>query len=78
MDTPALRESEPSDSATSSSAETRALDSEDRVARFMISQLGRPAAEEKALANAAWYGPDTREHIYWQKVASAISRNPGN
>ncbi len=48
------------------------------MAQFLIAQLGRSGAEEKALSNASWYGPGSREHRYWQKVADAIARNPGN
>jgi Double zinc ribbon len=58
----------PTPSASASTSET----SEERMADFLVEQLGPAQAVEKALSNAAWYDASQSEHAYWQRVAEAI------
>jgi hypothetical protein len=48
--------------------------SEERMAAFLVAELGPAPAAAKALANAAWYDAGRSEHAYWQGVAEAIKR----
>jgi len=48
--------------------------SEERMAAFLVEELGPALAAEKALSNAGWYGEDRSEHAYWQRVAEAVRR----
>jgi cytoskeletal protein RodZ len=50
--------------------------SEERMADFLVEQLGPVQAVEKALSNAAWYDVSQSEHSYWQGVAETIRRRP--
>ena len=52
--------------------------SEERVADFLIEQLGPAPAAEKALSMAAWYDAGQSEHAYWQRVGEAIRRRGGS
>jgi hypothetical protein len=52
--------------------------SEERMADFLIEQLGPEPAAEKAISTAAWYDADRAEHAYWQRVAEAIRRRAGS
>jgi double zinc ribbon protein len=52
--------------------------SEERMADFLIEQLGPEPAAEKALSTAAWYDADRAEYAYWQRVAAAIRRRAGS
>ena len=51
--------------------------SEERMATFLLEELGPVRATEKALANAAWYDAGLSEHAYWQGVAEVIKRRAG-
>ena len=51
--------------------------SEERVAGFLVGELGPTRAEERALANAAWYGSDREEYSYWRRVAKLIKQGEG-
>jgi hypothetical protein len=55
-------------------ASSSAAGSEERVAGFLVGELGSARAEERALANAAWYGSDREEYVYWQRVAKLIKQ----
>jgi len=50
--------------------------SAERVAGYLIDQLGKAQAERKARANAAWYGTGRPEYRYWEEVADAVARRP--
>jgi hypothetical protein len=39
--------------------------------------LGSARAEERALANAEWYGSDREEYGYWKRVAKLIKQGEG-
>jgi hypothetical protein len=52
--------------------------SEERMAGFLIEQLGPAPAAEKALSTAAWYDAGRSEHAYWERVAEAIRRRAGS
>jgi hypothetical protein len=52
--------------------------SEERMADFLVEELGPTGAAEKALSTAAWYDTDRSEHAYWQRVADAIKRRGGS
>jgi Double zinc ribbon len=51
--------------------------SEERMADFLMEQLGPALAAEKALHNAAMYPANRSEHEYWRRVAGAIGRRGG-
>lgn len=51
--------------------------SEERMAAFLVEELGARAAAEKALSNADWYDEGRSERQYWQRVAEAVSRHGG-
>ena len=42
------------------------------MATLLIAQLGQDPAWRTALANAEAHSPDTPEHAYWRRVATAI------
>ena len=65
-------EPEPSRMAASS-----ARTSEERMAAFLVEQLGREGAAEKAQSTAAWYDEGRSERAYWQRVAEAVGRRAG-
>jgi hypothetical protein len=52
--------------------------SEERMADFLIQELGPAPAAEKALSTARWYEADRSERAYWQRVAEAIRRRTGS
>lgn len=52
--------------------------SEERMAAFLIEELGPASAAEKARSTATWYEPDRPEHAYWRRVADAIERRGGS
>jgi double zinc ribbon protein len=52
--------------------------SEERMADFLIEQLGPEPAAEKALSTAAWYDAGRSEHAFWERVAEAIRRRTGS
>jgi hypothetical protein len=49
--------------------------SEERMAAFLVDELGRERAAEKALSNAAWYDEGRSERAYWRRVADAVNRH---
>jgi len=53
------------------------MSSEERVAGFLVGELGPARAEQQALANAEWYGRDREEYGYWQRVAQLIKQGEG-
>lgn len=55
-------------------AASRSETSEERMADFLVEQLGPVQAVEKALSNAAWYDVSQSEHTYWRGVAETIRR----
>ena len=57
--------------ATSSAART----SEERMAAFLVEELGRERAVKKALSNADWYDEGRSERAYWRRVADAVNRH---
>jgi hypothetical protein len=57
-------------------AKAPAQTSEERMADYLIAQLGKTGAEERARGNAAWYGADRAEHRYWKNVEEAVARRP--
>jgi hypothetical protein len=59
---------------TPPAAASRSEASEERMADFLVEQLGPAQAVEKALSNAAWYDVSQSEHSYWQQVADTIRR----
>jgi hypothetical protein len=52
--------------------------SEERMADFLIEQLGAESAAAKARSTAAWYDADRSEHTFWQRVGEAIKRRSGS
>jgi hypothetical protein len=52
-----------------------AKSSEERMAAFLVDELGRERAAEKALSNAAWYDEGRSERAYWRRVADAVNRH---
>jgi len=48
--------------------------SEERMADYLVEQLGKTRAEETARSNAAWYGAGRAEYQYWEKVAETVAR----
>lgn len=52
--------------------------SEERMADFLIEQLGPEPAAQKALSTAAWYDAGQSEHAFWERVAAAIKRRAGS
>jgi hypothetical protein len=56
-------------------AASGARTSEERMARFLVDELGRERAAEKALSNADWYDEGRSERAYWQRVADAVNRH---
>jgi len=52
--------------------------SEERMADFLIEELGPAPAAEKALSTARWYEAGRSERAYWQRVAEAIKRRAGS
>ena len=56
-------------------AASPARTSEERMAAFLVDELGRERAAEKALSNAAWYDEGRSERAYWRRVADAVNRH---
>jgi hypothetical protein len=56
-------------------AASPARSSEERMAAFLVDELGRERAAEKALSNAAWYDEGRSERAYWRRVADAVNRH---
>jgi hypothetical protein len=52
--------------------------SEERMADFLIGELGPAPAADKAVSTAAWYEAGRPERAYWQRVAEAIRRRAGS
>jgi len=50
----------------------------EKMADFLIEQLGPESAAEKARSTAAWYDADRSEHTFWQRVGDAIKRRSGS
>ena len=48
--------------------------SEERMAAYLVEELGPKPAAATALSNAAWYEAGRSEHAFWQRVAEAIKR----
>ena len=48
--------------------------SEERMAAFLVDELGRERAAAKALSNASWYDEGRSERAYWRRVADAVNR----
>ena len=66
---------ESEDNRQSSRAPTSpARTSEERMAAFLVEELGREKAAEKALSNADWYDEGRSERAYWRRVADAVNR----
>src|SRR5262249_12276103 len=63
--------------APKASART-AQTSEERMADFLIEQLGPESAAAKAQSTAAWYDSGRSEYGYWQRVGEAIRRRTGS
>ncbi len=53
------------------------VNSEERMARFLLETVGPRDAEARALANATWYEPDRAERKYWERVADLVRRRRG-
>jgi hypothetical protein len=74
----AVRESAPAQDEDSPeqprTAANPAKTSEERMAAFLVDELGRERAAEKALSNAAWYEEGRSERAYWRRVADAVNR----
>lgn len=51
--------------------------SEERMADFLVQELGPAQAADKALSTAAWYDVDRPEYAYWERVSGAIRRREG-
>jgi hypothetical protein len=58
-------------------AASSARTSEERMAAFLVEELGQARASEKARSNADWYDEGRSERRYWQRVAEAVSRRGG-
>jgi Double zinc ribbon len=55
-------------------APSPARTSEERMAAFLVDELGRERAAEKARSNADWYDEGRSERAYWRRVADAVNR----
>ncbi len=58
-------------------ASSTARSSEERMAAFLVDELGAKAAARKALSNANWYEEGRSERQYWYRVAAAVTRRGG-
>ena len=70
--TPAEDSAEPARVASSPTGS-----SEERMAAFLVDELGAKAAAKKALSNANWYEAGRSERQYWYRVADAVTRRGG-
>ena len=75
-DSPGARGDEQSSGETSQAGASQA--SVERMAVFLMEELGPGQAAERALSNADWYGEERiEERAYWRRVAEVIRRREG-
>ncbi len=76
IDSPKARGDERPSGETSQAVASQG--SVERMAVFLMEQLGPGQAAERALSNADWYGEERiEERAYWRRVAEVIRRREG-